>query len=66
VDKNQKKIICASFSNGNRHDFRLFKQSGVHIHPEIKSLTDAGYQGIQKVHQNSALPKKKNKKGTID
>lgn len=65
MDKNQKKIICTSFSNGNRHDFRLFKDSGVRIHPAIKSLTDAGYQGIQKVHQNSALPKKKSKKAPL-
>lgn len=36
----------------------MFKESGVHIHPEIKSLTDTGYQGIHKLHQNSALPKK--------
>ena len=62
VDKNQKKIICTSFTNGKRHDFRLFRESGVHIHPKTKSLTDTGYQGIQKLHQNSALPKKKTKK----
>ncbi|HHF7390741.1 TPA: IS5 family transposase, partial [Legionella anisa] len=65
VDKNQKKIICTSFSNGKRHDFRLFKESGVHIHPETKSLTDTGYQGIQKLHQNAALPKKKTKKNPL-
>jgi len=40
----------------------LFKESGVHIHPKTKSLTDTGYQGIHKLHQNSALPKKKTKK----
>lgn len=40
----------------------MFKESGIHIHPEIKSLTDTGYQGIQKLHQNSELPKKKTKK----
>lgn len=65
MDKNQKEIICTSFSNGKRHDFRLFKESGVHIHPQTKSLTDTGYQGIQKLHQNSALPKKKTKKNPL-
>jgi hypothetical protein len=40
----------------------LFKESRVHIHPEIKSLTDTGYQGIDKLHHNSELPKKKTKK----
>lgn len=62
VDKKKKKIICTSFSNGKRHDFRLFKESGVHIHPNTKSLTDAGYQGIQKIHLNAELPKKKTKR----
>ena len=40
----------------------MFKESRVHIHPEIKSLTDTGYQGIDKLHHNSELPKKKTKK----
>ena len=40
----------------------MFKESGVHIHPEIKSITDTGYQGISKLHHNSELPKKKTKK----
>jgi hypothetical protein len=65
VDKNKKEIICTSFSNGKRHDFRLFKESGVHIHPKTKSLTDTGYQGIQRLHQNSELPKKKTKKNPL-
>lgn len=62
VDKKKKKIICTNFSNGKRHDFRLLKESGVRIHPSIKSLTDTGYQGIQKIHLKSELPKKKSKK----
>lgn len=43
----------------------MFKESGVHIHPKIKSLTDTGYQGIHKLHSNSALPKKKTKKNPL-
>lgn len=65
VDKAQKKIICTNFTNGKRHDFRLFKESRVKLHPKIKSLTDTGYQGIHKLHQNSALPKKKTKKSPL-
>ena len=60
--KKKKEIICTHFSNGKRHDFRLFKESGVHIHPRIKTLTDTGYQGINKFHHNSELPQKKTKK----
>lgn len=65
VDKKEKTLICTNFTNGKRHDFRLFKESGVHIHPGIKSLTDTGYHGIHKLHQNSKLPKKKTKKNPL-
>ena len=65
MDKKKKLVICTNFTNGKRHDFRLFKESGVHIHPEIRSLTDTGYQGIHKLHKNSALPKKKTKKNPL-
>ena len=58
-------MICTSFSNGKRHDFRLFKESKTHILPEIKVITDTGYQGLQKIHNKSELPKKKSKKNPL-
>lgn len=61
MDKKKKKIICTCFSNGRRHDFRIFKESHTHIHPKIKSVTDTGYQGISRLHANSELPKKRTK-----
>ena len=66
MDKKKKEIICTNFCNGKRHDFRLFKESKVRIHPEIKTLTDTGYQGIDKLHHNSELPKKKTKKQPLN
>lgn len=33
--------------------------------PEIKTLTDTGYQGINKLHANAELPKKKTKKNPL-
>lgn len=65
VDKQTKRIICTAFSHGKRHDFRLFKESKTNIDPKIKAITDIGYQGLQKLHSNSALPKKKNKKNPL-
>jgi hypothetical protein len=62
VDKKSHKIICTSFCNGKRHDFRLFKESKTHIHPDTDVLVDTGYQGIKKIHSRSALPTKKTKK----
>lgn len=57
-----KKIICTSFSNGKRHDFRLFKESRVRFTPETEAIVDTGYQGLQKVHSRTRIPKKKSKK----
>ena len=65
MDKKTKKVICTAFANGKRHDFRLFKESKTKINPDIKVITDTGYQGIQKLHSKSDLPKKKTKKNPL-
>jgi hypothetical protein len=43
----------------------LFKESKTRIHQKKKALTDSGYQGIQKLHANSELPKKRKKKSSL-
>ena len=53
ADRNSGEIICLFFGEGRRHDFHLFKVSGVHIHPETESFQDSGYQGIEVDHTNS-------------
>ncbi len=65
MDKRTKAIVCTAFSNGKRHDFKLFKESKTRIHPDTKTITDTGYQGIQKLHGKSELPKKKSKKNPL-
>jgi phosphoenolpyruvate carboxylase len=55
-------IICVQIEKGRKHDFRVFKESGVHIHPDQRTQTDSGYQGIRKYHINSDLPYKYSKK----
>jgi hypothetical protein len=35
------------------------------MNPQIKSLTDTGYIGIQKLHANTDLPKKKTKNNPL-
>ena len=59
------KIICVQIDKGRKHDFRVFKESDVHIHPAIRTETDSGYQGIKKYHINSDLPYKHSKKKTL-
>lgn len=56
------RIICVQIGKGRKHDFRVFKESKVHMHPHIRTETDSGYQGIKKYHSNSALPYKHSKK----
>ena len=59
------RIICVQTEKGRKHDFRIFKESKVHIHPHILAQTDSGYQGIGKYHSNSALPYKHRKKNAL-
>lgn len=62
MDKKTEKIICTDLANGKKHDFRLLKESGLHFHKDTKVLTDTGYLGLQKIHANTSMPKKKSKK----
>jgi hypothetical protein len=52
-------IYC---EKGKVHDFKMFKESKVWIHPATTLLADSGYQGIGKIHSNSKIPVKKKKK----
>lgn len=54
-------IICTSYKNGKCHDYRLLKESKVRIQPKIRVAVDTGYQGLQKVHAQTVIPKKKAK-----
>jgi hypothetical protein len=65
VDKSSKRVICTSYSNGKKHDFRLYKESKIKIHPKINVLTDSGYQGLQKLHIKTEMPKKRSKKNPL-
>ena len=49
----------------NRAHFKLFKRSKVRLHPETKAVVDSGYQGLQSVHANTAMPKKRSKKNPL-
>lgn len=58
MDKKTKLVICTAFSNGKKHDFKLFKESKVRWTKERCGLTDSGYAGIQKLQKNSGTAKK--------
>lgn len=62
MDKKSKSIICTNHANGKKHDFKLFKESKMRCKPSTELLTDTGYQGLQKLHAKTRMPKKKSKK----
>jgi hypothetical protein len=65
ADRASRRILCTDFDKGRRHDFKLFKNSNVYLKKESKCMADTGYQGIQKLHCNSEIPKKKSKKSPL-
>jgi len=65
VGKKTSVVICTNFTNGRRHDFRLFKESKIRILPQITIKTDTGYLGLQKLHTNTFMPKKRSKKSHL-
>ena len=62
VNKDSREVVAVEVRNGKVHDFRIFKESGVHIPTSNPVIVDSGYQGSQKIHANTQLPKKKKKK----
>ena len=62
IDKSSKQIICTAFEKGRKHDFRLFKESKSAMHTDTKCEADTGYQGLARLHANSAIPTKRSKK----
>lgn len=65
VNQVTKKIICLAHTKGKDHDFRIFKESKVIFNQELECLADKRYQGIQKMHAMSRIPKKKPKKADL-
>lgn len=65
MNKLTAEIICIYTGKGKTHDFRIFKESNSHIAVKACATVDSGYQGLQKIHANTELPKKKTKKNPL-
>jgi hypothetical protein len=61
VDRKTEEIICVHQTRGKTHDFKLFKKSKLPLNKNKKVKTDSGYQGIEKIHPNSEMPRKNTK-----
>jgi IS5 family transposase len=59
------RILSVYCEKGRVHDFQIFKNSNSLINSRVKILADSGYQGIEKIHHNSAIPHKKTKKNQL-
>ncbi len=67
ADPKTGRILATAFSAGKMHDFnkthdfKLFGQSRLAMHPQTECLADSGCLGLKKSHVNSRLPAKKSK-----
>ena len=48
-------------ASGRTHDFKMLKNSKIHINSATKILADLGFLGIHKIHLNSEIPHKGSK-----
>lgn len=65
IELKTRTIMALRHGKGRTHDFKLFKNSKINLPKIIKMLADKGYQGIVKIHENSATPIKKPKGGKL-
>jgi hypothetical protein len=65
IDAKTKDILCVLVSNGKTHDFKMLKDSKIHISETIKILADLGFLGINKIHENAVIPHKNTKNNKI-
>ena len=61
ISLESKMIYGIASGKGKTHDFKMFKDSKVHIPSDINILGDSGYQGIKDIHVNIRTPIKKPK-----
>ena len=62
LERGTRRILAVRVGKGRRHDFHLFKQSQVRVHPSVAIFCDTGYQGLQKLHANTRKPHRATKK----
>ncbi len=65
VNGRTRQVLCTAHGRGPCHDFTLYKQSGVEPHESLELLADSGFQGLDKLHDQSRTPQKKPRGGTL-
>jgi hypothetical protein len=54
-------ILAVRCARGTKHDFKIFKESGLKINQEAQIKTDKGFIGIKELFPNSEVPHKASK-----
>ena len=62
LDTQTHTIVCVASEAGRCHDRRLLRRSKVRLRPQTCAVVDAGFQGLQREHSNTALPTKRTRK----
>lgn len=65
MDKKSSLIICTNFCNGKKHDFKLFRDSGIRWVKNIQGIADSGYTGIKKLRSTTLIPTKRSKNKSL-
>jgi hypothetical protein len=62
-DEKRRILVVTPTKSGKTHDKRLTDkfESFEHLPPEVTAWTDTGFQGADKIHSNTMMPKKKPK-----
>jgi len=62
MERESKKILDVQEAKGSTHDFKIYKDTiGQSVNGSILIQADLGYLGIEKLHENSQIPKKESK-----
>ncbi|GHV52976.1 hypothetical protein AGMMS49579_11000 [Spirochaetia bacterium] len=63
INRKTREIIDVRQRKGSVHDFKIYKETIADaIDSSIRVEADLGYLGIEKLHENSLIPKKASKK----
>jgi IS5 family transposase len=54
-------ILSIRCAKGTKHDFKIFKESGLEINKNARIKADKGFQGILKLFEKAQLPFKASK-----
>ena len=53
------------FTKRLQDHFKLLKSSKIHVAESTEIITDTGYLGLNKIHSNTSMPKKRSKKNPL-